>query len=1144
MRLEDVMPGQQLHGVFEAPIGVVSTSWLGSDHLRVVYRDYHGGHGEALLDRGQESDLTLDEGEGDQALVGDGPAWKLAAEALRLRFAALLDPMLAVSHSTLQPLPHQIKAVYGELLPRTPLRYLLADDPGAGKTIMCGLYVKEMILRGDLDRCLIVAPGGLVDQWHDELWTKFGLQFRILSRDLMASIPSGSAFEEFPLLIARMDMLSRNEELQSQLDRSEWDLVVVDEAHRMSARWNGLDLEQTKRYSLGKRLGQLTRSLLLMTATPHAGDPSAFQAFLALLDEDRFVGQPRGGQLKPPGTDIMRRMLKEELLTMEGKPLFPERRASTVRYELSAHERHLYDAVSDYVRHEMNRAKRIHVEGDRKRATTVGFALTVLQRRLASSPEAILRSLERRRARLRKLRDELGEIANVPVQQAAEVAQMALPDDLENGWVDIEPGREEEAEEALVDAASAARTRAELDLEIQALDELVDVAADMRARDTDSKWMELRSILQDNDLTRDSAGRARKIIIFSEHRDTLRYLSERIRDIPGRAEAVAEIHGGLSRQERLAVQRRFTEDAGTNVLVATDAAGEGLNLQCAHLMVNYDLPWNPNRIEQRFGRIHRIGQTEVCHLWNLVAEGTREGDVFLRLLNKMAEQARAYQGKVFDVLGEAFEGTPLRELLVEAILHGDDPAVRDRLNVVIDSRVGEGIPELVQRRAMYRHVLHQVDVQEAQEKADLGARTRLQPHFVSSWFESAFKATGGRIRRRADGLMEIPFVPEAVVAASRRQGGVSVANRYDFVTFDAHRAQATEYAGAQVLGPGNALLEAVAETAEGRGSSALRTGTILIDPHSVTAEPRWFAAVAHEVTDGRAHPRTVSRDVTFVEIERNGRGATVGPTYLDYRPADDDERQHARAWAREVGFELNAEDAIIAWAMRELVPAHVNYVRTTHATAVERARQAISERLEAELLHWRGRRRHANGSENPEQVERRIARLESRLTQRLAELDGEGRVVPRPPRVLGHALVVPLGLLAPAAEAPPTGQHDGALAAVVAAETGLGRTAEVESSAARASLRSRGDEGSSIWIDVRPYDPAQRRLVMTRTEVLHAKNLADRYRLALVGPVGRNGRPEVRYISDPYGRTKIDDFHQHQFELVPGALWRSGRPPF
>jgi superfamily II DNA or RNA helicase len=331
--------------------------------------------------------------------------------------------MLVVTSSDVEPLPHQITAVYGEMLPRTPLRFLLADDPGAGKTIMCGLYIKELMLRGDLDRCLVVAPGSLVNQWMDELFDKFGLRFELLTKQLVEATPEG-LFEQHPLLIARMDQLSRSQELIDLLKSSDWDLVVVDEAHRMSASYFGGELKTTKRYQLGQVLGGVTRHFLLMTATPHAGQQEGFQLFLALLDGDRFEGQFRDGVHTVDPGDLMRRMVKEELLTMEGKPLFPERRAYTVPYDLSDDEQDLYEAVTLYVREEMNRADRFAAEGDRVRRNTVGFALTVLQRRLASSPEAILRSLERRRARLERRRRELAGDAHLGLSFTTKMAQL------------------------------------------------------------------------------------------------------------------------------------------------------------------------------------------------------------------------------------------------------------------------------------------------------------------------------------------------------------------------------------------------------------------------------------------------------------------------------------------------------------------------------------------------------------------------------------------------------------------------------------------------------------------------------------------------------------------------------------------------
>ena len=481
--------------------------------------------------------------------------------------------------SDLEPLPHQIQAVYGELLDRTPLRFLLADDPGAGKTIMAGLYIKELMLRGDLERCLVVAPGGLVDQWQDELKEKFGLGFEQLTRQLADSQPDGQVFTRNPLLIARMDQLSRADDLRAHLDRADWDLVIVDEAHRMSAHYFGNELKKTKRYQLGELLGRHARHLLLMTATPHAGKEEDFQLFLALLDTDRFEGRFRDSVHAVDTEGLMRRMVKEDLKTFDGTPLFPERRAYTVSYELSRGEQDLYEAVTQYVREEMNRADRLRQEGDKKRSFTVGFALTVLQRRLASSPEAILKSLERRRRRLERRRHEVryGDHTTADKDLARQLNELLgrdLPEEAED-LDDLPSGEAEEVESEVADAATAAKTVAELDKEIAILTDLEELARRVRHQGTDKKWTELRGLLTDNQLITDTAGSVRKIIIYTEHRDTLDYLADRIRGLLGRPEAVPVIHGGIRREERRKAMELFAQDPGTRVLVATDAAGEG-----------------------------------------------------------------------------------------------------------------------------------------------------------------------------------------------------------------------------------------------------------------------------------------------------------------------------------------------------------------------------------------------------------------------------------------------------------------------------------------------------------------------------------------------------------------------------------------
>ena len=437
MLLEELKPGLRIEGLIPAEvITVIAAQWHGADALELTYKTTAGGLGQQVVFRKDEGKLCVAQ-TGSRAFDAAGRDFKLVAEAQRITLAGLFDPMLAVATSDVQPLPHQIRAVYGELLPRTPLRFLLADDPGAGKTIMAGLYIKELLLRDDVKHCLIVAPGGLVEQWQDELFFKFGLRFDLLTNQLGRRQRQSQRLRDNPLLIARMDQLSRNEELQAQLKETEWDLVIVDEAHRMGAHYFGGKLEKTKRFQLGELLGDITRHLLLMTATPHSGKEEDFQLFLTLLDRDRFEGKYEA-RSRADTSGIMRRMVKEDLLTFEGKTLFPERIAETVPYELTALEQDLYEQVTDYVREGMNRAD----EARRQAQNTVGFALTVLQRRLASSPEAIYQSLVRRAERLERRKQEILD-RHLPRTPEPDVSTSSDFDDDEYNAEEIEEIEEE-----------------------------------------------------------------------------------------------------------------------------------------------------------------------------------------------------------------------------------------------------------------------------------------------------------------------------------------------------------------------------------------------------------------------------------------------------------------------------------------------------------------------------------------------------------------------------------------------------------------------------------------------------------------------------------------------------------------------------
>jgi SNF2 family DNA or RNA helicase len=381
---------------------IVAVVPIAAGAVQVIYKTPEGTLKERLLGRADETTIALATQERPWAFDGDAEAFQLAVEAKRIDLAFLFDPMMAVHTSNVDPLPHQITAVYEAMLPRQPLRYVLADDPGAGKTIMAGLYIRELLMRADARRILIIAPGSLVEQWRDELFEKFGLEFRIFSKELEAASPSGNPFEDHDHLIVRLDQMSRNEDAQDKLCLAAWDLVVFDEAHKLSAHFSGREIARTKRFNFAEKIGQHTRHLLLLTATPHNGKEEDFQLFLSLLDSDRFYGRFRDGVHKVDASDLMRRMVKEEMVKFDGTPLFPERKAYTVNYTLSDLEAALYEAVTHYVKTEMGKADEL----DGKRKSSVGFALTALQRRLASSPEAILQSLKRRKERLERRRRE------------------------------------------------------------------------------------------------------------------------------------------------------------------------------------------------------------------------------------------------------------------------------------------------------------------------------------------------------------------------------------------------------------------------------------------------------------------------------------------------------------------------------------------------------------------------------------------------------------------------------------------------------------------------------------------------------------------------------------------------------------------
>jgi superfamily II DNA or RNA helicase len=1173
-KLDELQPHAAVRGILpDCLVTVVGVQWFGSEALELTYKDPSGRVANQLLYRHDEPRLEVVEQGRPWSFDGDGGLFRLVSEAHRIRLAHLFDPVLAVHTSLVEPLPHQITAVYEAMLPRQPLRFLLADDPGAGKTIMAGLLIKELIVRGDLQRCLIVCPGSLVEQWQDELYHRFQLPFEIMTNDKLEAARTGNWFLENNLVIARLDKLARSDDVQQKLEAPDgrWDLVVCDEAHKLSASFFGGEVQYTKRYKLGRLLAGLARHFLLMTATPHNGKEEDFQLFMALLDGDRFEGRFRDGVHAVDVSDLMRRMVKEKLLKFDGAPLFPERIAYTVPYKLSDAEARLYGEVTGYVRDEFNRAEALQND---KRVGTVGFALTILQRRLASSPEAIYQSLHRRRQRLdRRLREV--ELLHRGAVAAALAAVGAVLDSEDVEDLEDAPDQEVAAvEEQVLDQATAARTIDELKAEIATLSRLEALALAVRRSGEDRKWRELANLLAEiftpavvanrlaeagvgyearsgeqgagsRELARPAPSPRQKLVIFTEHRDTLNYLHGRIATLLGREEAVVVIHGSLGREERLKAQESFRHDPDVQVLVATDAAGEGINLQRAHLMVNYDLPWNPNRLEQRFGRIHRIGQTEVCHLWNLVADETREGDVYRTLLEKLEEARKALGGQVFDVLGKVqFQGRALRELLIEAVRYGERPEVRARLTQAVANAVDRGqLGELLEERALAHDVMDASRVQRVREEMERAEARRLQPHYIESFFLEAFQQLGGVIRQREPHRFEITHVPAPIRQRDRLIGvGEPVLARYERIAFEKSLLSPPGQPLAAFVTPGHPLLDAALDLTLERHRDLLRRGVVLVDERDVGATPRLLFYLEHALQDASlsrpGERRTISKRMLYVEMDADGKASHLHyAPYLDYRPLRPGEPSPQAILERSecAWITRDLERQAQGYAIAHVVPEHLQEVRSRRLLWIDKTRAAVKDRLMKEITYWDHRAEELklqeqagrpNARLNSQEARRRADDLQARLQRRMEQLDLEAQISALPPVVLGGLVVAPLGLIARMSGRPlPPPAADTQLAAaqaraiVLEVERGLGfDPIDREAEKLGYDIESRDPQtGKLRFLEVKGRIAGAETITVTKNEILYSLNKPDEYILAIVEFLPDGGR-RVHYVVRPFHR--------------------------
>jgi len=711
----------------------------------------------------------------------------------------------------------------------------------------------------------------------------------------------------------------------------------------------------------------------------------------------------------------------------------------------------------------------------------------------------------------------------------------------------------EQAEEKIMDQSTAAQTIAELEKEIAQLRSLTQEAARLRRSGNDQKWQRLSETLDLPEMF-DANKNRRKLVLFSEHRDTLNYLTEKLADRLGNQSAVVTIHGGTPRERRRQIQEAFENDPEVMVLVATDAAGEGINLhRRAHLMVNYDLPWNPNRIEQRFGRIHRIGQREVCHLWNLVAHESREGEVWHRLLLKLQTQRASLGGAVFDVLGQVFRDQPLKELLIRAIRYGEQPDVKAKLEQIVDRELDvEKLRALIEDRSLVHERLDPDRVRHIRDEMERAEARRLQPHYIGSFFLKAFEQYGGSVHRREPFRYEIRHVPAPIRHRDRVIGQrAPVLKAYERVTFHKENMRMDGKPPAALVAPGHPLLDSVVDLLLEQHRDLLRQGAVLVDTNDKGTEPRVLFYLEHSITDGRrdasGNLRVISRRLQFVEVGRDGGLVNAGyAPYLDYTPLSAEQKALAQSLLQESWLGEGLESQASTHAIKTIVPEHLREVKSRREALIDKTLLQVKARLLAEIRHWDERANtlraqeeagRNKGSLNSNNARQRADELSGRLQKRENELNRERQITARPPTVLGGALVIPLGWFAQAetgGEAPALRETPPptfgvankevelmAMEAVMVRERSLGFAPRDVSKENRGyDLESRypathEKQGQLRFIEVKGRVAGADTVTVTKNEILTALNKPEDYILALVF-VGANGAEKPLYLMKPF----------------------------
>ena len=922
----------------------------------------------------------------------------LRIEASRIRLAYQFDPQLAVSISQVDPLPHQIEAVYHYVLSSPRIRFLIADDPGAGKTIMAGLIVKELQYRRLAQRILIIAPGHLKYQWQREMKERFQTPFTIIDRARMNATWGENAWEDKDHCLTSIDFVKQDTVLSS-LQNVRWDLVIVDEAHKMSAyAYQGKDqvkVDKTRRYRVGELLSRQTNHMLFLTATPHRGDEENFRLFLDLLRPGFFARTELLKESVQSGDNpIFVRRLKEDMKRFDGTDIFPPRHVHSVTFRLTEAERHLYNGVTNYVRNYFDRARENR---------SISFALMILQRRLTSSSQAIYLSLLRRKERLQNLLE-------LPEQIRRDEDYMRARGLTEDDLAEMAEEERLEWEERLENLTLAENIE-DVVAEIEQLEALIAQADKVRQQEIESKLVKLRDHVLANLGTR-------KLLIFTEFRDTVNYL---VAKLQGWGYQVITIHGQMNMEDRLQAEHEFKTNA--QIMVATEAAGEGINLQFCSWMINYDIPWNPNRLEQRMGRIHRYGQRYEVHIYNMIAQDTREGQILQRLFEKL-ERMKEDLGtdRVFDIIGDMIPGSRLDELLKEAIF---SQRRMEEIEQTIDAVNVKQAAQTLEKAFLTSLATRHIDVTGILREKMAAEENRLVPEYVEDYFLRAYQRIGGqRLTPRSGGNSR--FYTIANVPYDLRQWGQDydfktnyglLFREYKQITFDKYAAR--EQAQAEFVAPGHPLLEALNQEILTRFHTNRDAYAVFGDPEGLREGTLWF--VEGEVTDGSGQPAG-KRVFCLYHALADGRIQTINPAVLwDCEPLDDTPV---------------ADDLLALLQQRESIEDHIInnvlfpfqeeiQVRREHETRVKekyglRSLDYLMQESNQKILDYQLRQASGENLDLPLRNEQRnLEELQRRRSQLEQEILLERNVTVSEPRIIGTALIIPSTPQKPAAPPPP-----------------------------------------------------------------------------------------------------------------------------